>query len=162
MGAKRSSSSESIARTLRSWICRCQRCAVSTRSTRFAAEFPEARIVVLTTCAGDSQVKRALQAGAYRYLLKGLLRKELLDTIRAVHGGRKHLNPEIAAEIAEHVMDPALSPREIDILKLIAEGNANKEIAAQLHISEEGVKVRSRVFCSNSAPMTEPTQPSLG
>jgi len=103
-------------------------------------EFPEARIVVLTTYAGDAQVKRALQAGAQGYLLKGLLRKELLETIRAVHGGRKRLSPEIAAEIAEHAMDTALTPREIAVLKLIAQGNANKEIAAQLHISEEGVK----------------------
>ncbi|HEX4166104.1 MAG TPA: response regulator transcription factor [Bryobacteraceae bacterium] len=103
-------------------------------------EFPDARIVVLTTYAGDAQVKRALQAGAQGYLLKGLLRKELLDTIRAVHGGRKRLSPEIAAEIAEHAMDVALTPREIAVLKLIAAGNANKEIAAQLHISEEGVK----------------------
>jgi DNA-binding NarL/FixJ family response regulator len=103
-------------------------------------EFPQARIVVLTTYAGDAQVKRALQAGAQGYLLKGLLRKELLDTIRAVHEGRKRLSPEIAAEIAEHAMDVALTPREIAVLKLIAGGNANKEIAAQLHISEEGVK----------------------
>ena len=103
-------------------------------------EFPEARIIVLTTYAGDAQVKRALQAGAQGYLLKGLLRKELLDTIRAVHSGRKRLSPEIAAEIAEHAMDTALTPREIAVLKLIAAGNANKEIAAQLHISEEGVK----------------------
>jgi DNA-binding NarL/FixJ family response regulator len=103
-------------------------------------EFPEARIVVLTTYAGDAQVKRALQAGAQGYLLKGLLRKELLDTIRAVHGGRKRLSAEIAAEIAEHAMDTALSPREIAVLRLIAGGHANKEIAAQLHVSEEGVK----------------------
>ena len=103
-------------------------------------EFPEARIVVLTTYAGDAQVKRALQAGAQGYLLKGLLRKELLDTIRAVHGGRKRMSPEIAAEIAEHAMDTALTPREIAVLKLIAAGHANKEIAAQLHVSEEGVK----------------------
>ena len=104
------------------------------------SEFPDARIIVLTTYAGDAQVKRALQAGAHGYLLKGLLRKELLDTIRAVHSGRKRMSPEIAAEIAEHAMDTALTPREIDVLKLIAAGNANKEIAAQLHISEEGVK----------------------
>ena len=103
-------------------------------------EFPDARIIVLTTYAGDAQVKRALQAGAHGYLLKGLLRKELLDTIRAVHGGRKRLSPEIAAEIAEHAMDVALTPREIAVLKLIGGGTANKEIAAQLHISEEGVK----------------------
>jgi DNA-binding NarL/FixJ family response regulator len=82
-------------------------------------EFPEARIIVLTTHAGDAQVKRALQAGAQRYLLKGLLRKELLDTIRAVHGGRKRLSPEIVAEIAEHATDVALTPREIAVLKLI-------------------------------------------
>ena len=103
-------------------------------------EFPEARIVVLTMYAGDAQVKRALQAGAQGYLLKGSLRKELLDTIRAVHGGRKRLSAEIAAEIAEHAMDVALTPREIAVLRLIAEGSANKEIAAHLHISEEGVK----------------------
>ena len=104
------------------------------------SEFPDARVIVLTTYAGDAQVKRALQAGAQGYLLKGSLRKELLDTIRAVHGGRKRMSPEIAAEIAEHAMDTALTPREIAVLKLIAAGNANKEIAAQLHISEEGVK----------------------
>ena len=103
-------------------------------------EFRDARIVVLTTYAGDVQVRQALQAGAQGYLLKGLLRKELLDTIRAVHSGRKRLSPEIAAEIAEHAMDVALTPREIAVLKLIAGGNGNKEIAAQLHISEEGVK----------------------
>ena len=104
------------------------------------SEFPEARIVVLTTYTGDVQVKRALQAGAQGYLLKGLLRKELLETIRAVHGGQKRLTPEIAAEIAQHAMDTGLTPREISVLKLIAGGNANKEIAAQLHISEESVK----------------------
>ena len=104
------------------------------------SEFPEARIVVLTTYAGDVQVKRALLTGAQGYLLKGLLRKELLETIRAVHGGQKRLTPEIAAEIAQHAMDTALTPREISVLKLIAGGNANKEIAAQLHISEESVK----------------------
>jgi DNA-binding NarL/FixJ family response regulator len=103
-------------------------------------EFPEARIVVLTTYAGDAQVKRALQAGAQGYLLKGSLRKELLDTIRAVHSGRKRMSPEIAADIAEHALDTALTPREITVLKLIAAGHANKEIAAQLHVSEEGIK----------------------
>lgn len=103
-------------------------------------EFPEARIVVLTTYAGDVQVKRALQAGAQGYLLKGLLRKELLETIRAVHGGQKRLTAEIAAEFAQHAMDSALTPREISVLKLIAGGNANKEIAVQLHISEESAK----------------------
>jgi DNA-binding NarL/FixJ family response regulator len=103
-------------------------------------EFPDARIIVLTTYAGDVQVKRALQAGAQGYLLKDLLRKELLETIRAVYGGQKRLSPEIAAAIAEHAIDPGLTAREVSVLKLIAAGNANKEIAAQLHISEESVK----------------------
>jgi DNA-binding NarL/FixJ family response regulator len=103
-------------------------------------EFPDARIIVLTTYAGDIQVKCALQAGAQGYLLKDLLRKELLETIRAVHGGQKRLSPEIAAAIAEHAIDTGLTPREVSVLKLIAGGNANKEIAAQLHISEESVK----------------------
>ena len=104
------------------------------------AEFPEARIVVLTTYAGDVQVSRALKAGAHGYLLKALLRKELLDCIRAVYAGQKRLSSEIAAEIAQHAMDTTLTPREISVLKLIAVGNANKEIAAQLNISEESVK----------------------
>lgn len=103
-------------------------------------EFPQARIIVLTTYAGDVQVTRALKAGAQGYLLKGSLRKELLDTIRAVHAGQKRLTPEIAAEIAEHSSDTALTPREISVLKLIAGGNANKEIAAKLSVTEESVK----------------------
>ncbi len=103
-------------------------------------EFPEARIIVLTTYAGDVQVFRALKAGARAFLLKGLLRKELLDTIRAVHAGQKHLSPEVAAEVAGHATDDNLTAREIDVLRLIAQGNANKEIAAQLSITEETVK----------------------
>jgi DNA-binding NarL/FixJ family response regulator len=103
-------------------------------------EFPEARIIVLTTYAGDVQVFRALKAGAKGFLLKGLLRKELLETIRAVHAGQKRLPPEIAAEVAEHATDDALTPREIDVLRLIAGGNANKEIAARLSLTEETVK----------------------
>ena len=103
-------------------------------------EFPEARIIVLTTYTGDVQVFRALKAGARAYLLKGLLRKELIETIRAVHAGQKRLAPEIAAEIAEHATDDGLTPREIDVLRLIAGGNANKEIAAQLSLTEETVK----------------------
>jgi DNA-binding NarL/FixJ family response regulator len=103
-------------------------------------EFPEARIIVLTTYAGDVQIFRALKAGARGFLLKGLLRKELLETIRAVHAGQRRLPPEIAAEIAEHATDSALTPREIDVLRLIAGGNANKEIAAQLSLTEETVK----------------------
>jgi DNA-binding NarL/FixJ family response regulator len=107
-------------------------------------EFPEARIVVLTTHAGDVQVSRALKAGARAYLLKGLLRKELLETIRAVHAGQKRLSAEVAAEIAEHVTDDALTPREVDVLRLVAGGNANKEIAAQLSLTEETVKSHLR------------------
>jgi DNA-binding NarL/FixJ family response regulator len=103
-------------------------------------EFPEARIVVLTTYAGDVQVMRALKAGARAYLLKGLLRKELTDTIRAVHAGQKRMTAEMASEIAEHATDDALTAREIDVLRLIAGGNANKEIAGLLSISEETVK----------------------
>jgi DNA-binding NarL/FixJ family response regulator len=103
-------------------------------------EFPEARIIVLTTHAWDFQVSRAVKAGARGYLLKGMLRQELLETIRAVHAGQKRLSAEVAAEIAEHAADDVLTPREIDVLLLIAEGNANKEIAGKLSLSEETVK----------------------
>jgi DNA-binding NarL/FixJ family response regulator len=104
------------------------------------AEFPEARIIVLTTHAGDFQVSRALKAGSRAYLLKGMLRKELLETIRAVHAGQRRLSSEVAVEIAEHATDDALTPRETDVLRLIAVGNANKEIAAHLSLTEETVK----------------------
>lgn len=107
-------------------------------------EFPDARIIVLTTHAGDVQVSRALKAGARAYLLKGSLRKELLETIRAVHAGHRRLSTEVAAEIAEHATDDALTPREIDVLRLVAGGNANKEIAARLSLSEETVKSHVR------------------
>jgi DNA-binding NarL/FixJ family response regulator len=103
-------------------------------------EFPGARIIVLTTYSGDFQISRALKAGARGYLLKGMLRQELLETIRAVHAGQKRLSSEAAAEIAEHATDDVLTPREIDVLRLIAKGNANKEIAGQLSLSEETVK----------------------
>jgi DNA-binding NarL/FixJ family response regulator len=103
-------------------------------------EFPEARIVVLTTHPGDVQVSRALKAGARAYLMKGELRKELLETIRAVHAGKKRLSAEIAAEIAEHATDGALTPREVGVLRLVAAGNSNKEIAAQLSLTEVTVK----------------------
>ncbi len=103
-------------------------------------EFPDARIIVLTTHVGDVQVTRALKAGARAYLLKGMLRKELLETIRAVHGGQKRVSPEVAAEIAEHATDQTLTPRELGVLRLVAGGNANKEIAAQLSLTEETVK----------------------
>jgi DNA-binding NarL/FixJ family response regulator len=103
-------------------------------------EFPEARIVVLTTYTGDVQILRALKAGARAYLLKSLLHKELLETIRAVHGGKKTLSPEASFQLAEHLTDDALTPAEINVLRLIAAGNANKQIADQLAISEETVK----------------------
>src|SRR5260221_10777001 len=103
-------------------------------------EFPEARIVVLTTYTGDVQILRALKAGARAYLLKNLLHKELLETIRAVHAGKKTLSPEASFQLAEHLTDDALTPAEISVLRLIAAGNANKQIAGQLAISEETVK----------------------
>jgi DNA-binding NarL/FixJ family response regulator len=108
--------------------------------TGIRSEFPNARIIVLTTYTGDVQVVRALKAGARGYILKGNVRRELLDTIRAVHAGQKRIPLEVAAELAEHAADDGLSSREIDVLRLIAAGNANKEIAAQLSISEETVK----------------------
>jgi len=107
---------------------------------RIRGEFPEARIIVLTTYSGDTQVLRALKAGARGYILKGHVHKELLDAIRAVHAGHKRIPPEIAAQLAEHATDDALTEREIQILKLIAAGNANKHIADQLSIGEATVK----------------------
>ena len=95
------------------------------------SEFPNARIIVLTTYAGDVQVLRALKAGAQGYILKGHVRRELLETIRAVHAGQKRIPPEVAAELAEHATDDELTSREIDVLRLIAAGNANKEIAGR-------------------------------
>lgn len=103
-------------------------------------EFPEARIIVLTTYSGDVQVLRALKAGARGYMLKGNVHKELLDTIRAVHAGQKRIPPEIAAELADHAADDALTEREIDVLRLIGTGNSNKQIADQLSIGEATVK----------------------
>ena len=107
-------------------------------------EFPEARVIILTTHAGDAQISRALKAGARAYLLKGLLRKELLETIRAVHAGQMRLSSEVAAAIAEHVTDEVLSPREVDVLRLVSGGNTNKEIAARLSLTEETVKSHIR------------------
>ena len=107
-------------------------------------EFPDARVVVLTTYTGDVQVLRALKAGARGYLLKNLLHKELVETIRAVHAGKKILSPEISFQIAEHATDDPLNAGEINVLRLIAGGHANKEIAAQLSVPEETVKGRVR------------------
>ena len=112
------------------------------------SEFPDARIIVLTTYAGDAQALRALQAGARGYLLKNALHKELVDTIRAVHAGKKALSPDVSFELAEHATDDALTPAEIRVLRLIAQGNANKEIARALALSEETVKGQVRNILS--------------
>lgn len=111
-------------------------------------EFPDARIIVLTTYAGDVQALRALKAGARAYLLKNSMHKELLETIRAVHSGKKALSPDVSFQLAEHATDDALTPGEIRVLRLIAEGNANKEIARELSISEETVKGQVRNILS--------------
>jgi DNA-binding NarL/FixJ family response regulator len=103
-------------------------------------EFPEARIVVLTTYSGDAQILRALKAGARAYILKGHVHRELLETIRAVHAGHKRIPPDIAAELAEHATDDDLSLRELEVLRLIAAGNSNKMIADRLSIGEATVK----------------------
>ena len=103
-------------------------------------EYPEARIIVLTTYSGDAQALRALRAGARAYLLKDALDKELLDAIRAVHAGRKAVSPEVSFQLAEHATDDALTPGEVRVLRLIAEGRANKEIAASLSTSDATVK----------------------
>src|SRR5882724_383600 len=111
-------------------------------------DFPEARIIVLTTYSGDTQATRAFAAGAFGYLLKNMLRKELVETIRSVHGGRKRIPPEIAVEMAEHHLDDVLTSREIEVLKQVAEGNANKLIAVRLKISEETVKAHMKNILS--------------
>lgn len=108
------------------------------------AEAPDARVIVLTTYSGDVQILRALRAGASAYLLKSTLRDELLDAIRAVHAGHKRLSPEVSFELAEHVAADALSAAETRVLRLVAEGLSNKEIAATLAITEEGVKGQVR------------------
>jgi DNA-binding NarL/FixJ family response regulator len=111
-------------------------------------EFPEAKIVVLTTYRGDVQVLRALKAGARAYLLKETLHKDLVDTIRAVYAGKKLMSPEASFELAEHATDDALTPGEIDVLRLIATGNANKQIADRLSITEDTVKGRVKNILS--------------
>jgi len=111
-------------------------------------EFSDARIIVLTTYAGDVQALRALKAGARAYLLKNAMHKELLDTIRAVNAGRKALSPDVSFQLAEHATDDALTPAEVRVLRLIAQGNANKEIARELSLSEETVKGQVRNILS--------------
>ncbi len=104
------------------------------------AEHPDARIIVLTTYAGDAQAVRALKAGAVGYLLKSSLRTELIDAIHNVHRGQRHVHREIADEIALHVVDESLTAREVTILQLVSIGKANKQVAAELGLSEETVK----------------------
>src|SRR5262245_14956549 len=108
------------------------------------AEFPNARIIVLTTYAGDAHAAAALKAGAAGYLLKNLVRKELIETIRIVHAGKRRIPPEIATEIAEHVADDVLTEREVEVLCAVAEGKSNKAIAAELDITEETVKTHMK------------------
>ncbi|MEI9977793.1 MAG: response regulator transcription factor [Edaphobacter sp.] len=103
-------------------------------------EFPNARIIMLTTFEGDVEIRRALQAGAAGYMLKTMPRRQLVEMIRRVHSGKKHIPPEIAAHLAEHLNDDPLSKREVDVLQKIAGGNRNGDIAALLFISEETVK----------------------
>jgi DNA-binding NarL/FixJ family response regulator len=105
-------------------------------------EFPDAKIIVLTTYTGDAQVVMALKAGARAYVLKGHVLDQLLDAIRAVHAGKKWIPPDVAAELADHAIDDGLTKREIDVLRLIAAGNGNKQIADALSISEATVKSR--------------------
>ena len=111
-------------------------------------EFSDARIIVLTTYGGDAQAARAFKAGASGYLLKNMVRKELIDTVRTVHAGKKRIPPEIAVEMAEHHSDDALTEREIDVLREVAAGNANKMVAQRLKVSEETVKAHMKNILS--------------
>ncbi|HEV2826872.1 MAG TPA: response regulator transcription factor [Pyrinomonadaceae bacterium] len=111
---------------------------------RIRQEFPDAKIIVLTTYSGDAQAVRALNAGASGYLLKNMVRKELVETIRTVHAGKKKIPPEVAMEIAEHHTDDELTEREIDVLREVAGGNANKIVAQHLKVSEETIKAHMR------------------
>jgi len=106
------------------------------------AEFPDARVIMLTTYEGDAHILRALKAGAQGYLLKNTLHSDLLQTIRAVHAGKRSLSPEVSFQVAEHVSDETLTPAEVAVLRLIADGNSNKQIADQLRVTEDTVKGR--------------------
>lgn len=116
--------------------------------TAIRAEFPEARIIVLTTYTGDVQVLRAIKAGASGYLLKSTLVNEMLAAIRAVHAGRKALSAEVSFDLAEHAAQEALSPLEVRVLRLIANGHTNKEVAAKLSMTEEAIKSQVRSILS--------------
>ncbi len=119
--------------------------------TAICKEFPDARIIVLTTYSGDAQAARAFKAGASGYLLKNMLRKELIETIRSVHGGKKRIPPEIAREMAEHHIDDALTGREMEVLLEVAAGNSNKIIADHLKISEQTVKTHMKIILAKLA-----------
>jgi DNA-binding NarL/FixJ family response regulator len=108
------------------------------------SQWPAAKIIVLTTYAGDVLAQRALKAGAYAYVLKGLVRKEILDTIRAVSQGLKRVEPHVAEDLAKHQADTSLTPREVQVLSLVAAGNSNKLIASKLHINEETAKTHMK------------------
>jgi DNA-binding NarL/FixJ family response regulator len=108
------------------------------------AEFAGARIIMLTTFEGDVEIQRALEAGARGYVLKSMPPRELLDVIRQVHAGKKRVPPEVAAHIAEHLSDETLTEREVDVLRHVAGGNRNRDIATRLFISEETVKVHMK------------------
>jgi DNA-binding NarL/FixJ family response regulator len=111
-------------------------------------EFPDAKIIMLTTYKSDTQIVRALKAGAQGYLLKNVVHKELLNTIRAAYAGKRTVSPEASLEIVEHATDETLTPAEISVLRLIASGRANKEIADQLSTTEESVKSRVKNILS--------------
>jgi len=119
--------------------------------TAIRKDFPDARIIVLTTYSGDAQAARAFKAGASGYLLKNMLRKELVETIRSVHGGKKRIPPEIAREMAEHHIDDALTEREMEVLREVAAGNSNKIIADHLNISEQTVKTHMKIILAKLA-----------
>jgi DNA-binding NarL/FixJ family response regulator len=108
------------------------------------SEFPAAKVIILTTYGGDVLAARALKAGAYAYVLKGLVRKELLETIRAVHAGQRRVHPEVASELAAHLGEEALTARELEVLRLVAAGNSNKEIGRRLNVTEQTAKAHMR------------------
>jgi DNA-binding NarL/FixJ family response regulator len=112
------------------------------------SEFPEARIIVLTTFERDAEIHRALKAGAHGYLLKSMPAQEMLDTIRQVHSGKKVVPPAIAAGLVEHLTDEALSNREVEVLRYVAAGDRNRDIATRLFIAEETVKVHLKHIMS--------------
>jgi DNA-binding NarL/FixJ family response regulator len=116
--------------------------------TAIRSEYPEARIIVLTTYGGDTTALRALKAGARAYLLKSAVHTDLLETIRSVHAGKRALSPDVAGELADHAAGDALTDAEVDVLRLIAAGNANKEIADQLRVTEGAVKGRVKSILS--------------